>query len=218
MRPIRPDDRRLWLASRSPRRRTLLEQLGFEPVLCVADVEEVPEPGERAAAYTERLAGEKGRAARAALSARGEDAPSWIVAADTVVVLGGAILEKPADGAHAVQMLTRLSGREHEVLTGFWIGSVDGAVERSEVARSAVRFRELSEALVRRYVDTGEPMDKAGAYGIQGIGGALVASIEGSYFNIVGLPVAQVAAALRELGALEGFPFAPRPTVAAAGG
>ncbi|MEL6178821.1 MAG: Maf family protein [Myxococcota bacterium] len=209
MRPIRPSDRRVWLASRSPRRRMLLEQLGFEPLVRAADILEVPLEGELAVDYTARLAAEKGQAVRIQLGPAAE--PSWIVAADTVVVRGGVILEKPVDRADAVAMLKRLSGEEHEVWTGFWIGSVDGAVEHSEVTRSRVRFREVDEALIARYVDTGEPMDKAGAYGIQGIGGALVASIEGSYFNIVGLPVAQVAAVLRDLGALEGFPFAPKP-------
>jgi septum formation protein len=191
-------DMRIWLASGSPRRRDLLAQMGLNPVVRVADVAEVPRPDESPDGYARRLAREKGRAVRETL----EDPPGWIVAADTVVVLDGRILEKPADEAEAIAMLTALSGREHQVITAYWAGAVATQVEETEAVTTAVRFRELSAAEIRAYVASGEPMDKAGGYGIQGKAGVFVSRIEGSYFNVVGLPIAELFVTLRDLGAL----------------
>lgn len=206
--PVSSQDRRVWLASRSPRRRALLETFGFEPLVHSSEVPEVPEPGESPTDYTRRLATTKGCAVRDALAPEARLAgPGWVIAADTVVVLDGDILEKPEDPAHARALLRRLSGRAHEVVTGFWVGEVDGEVSRAGVVTTAVRFRPLSDGEIARYVQTGEPMDKAGAYGIQGLGGFMVEGIEGSWPNVVGLPVNEVLALMREVGALDEFPF-----------
>ncbi len=190
------EQRQIWLASGSPRRKQLLEQMGLTPIVRVADVPEYPEPGESPRAYATRLAGQKGRAVRAGVTG----APRWLVAADTVVVLDGQLLEKPVDAADARRMLGALSGRQHEVITAFWIGAVGGD-ERTEAVSTAVRFRSLTEAEIAGYVRTGEPMDKAGAYGIQGAAGVFVDRIDGSYFNVVGLPITEVYVALRQMGA-----------------
>jgi septum formation protein len=132
------------------------------------------------------------------------------LAADTVVVRGAHLLEKPSDEEDARRILRALSGGWHEVVTAFWLGSVGGEVERLGFGATRVQFREMDEDEVARYVATGEPMDKAGAYGIQGLAGAFVSRIEGSYFNVVGLPTDQVISALKEAGALGPFPFLPR--------
>lgn len=200
--------RGVWLASQSPRRRALLAQLGFEPVVRVSEIPEFPAPGEGPVAYTERLAMEKGRAVRDGLTAQERaGGPGWMLAADTTVFVDGVMLEKPQGVADARRMLMALSGREHEVVTGVWLGDVEGEVEVVRSARTAVRFRTLSEQEVARYVATGEPMDKAGAYGIQSLGAFLVEGIRGSYPNVVGLPTTVVLAMMREVGALGEFPF-----------
>lgn len=206
-RPITASSPHLWLASASPRRRHLLAQLGFEPRVKVADIEEVRAAGEAPTSYALRLAEQKGRAVRSSLAVDGGSGPDWIVAADTVVVLGQDVLEKPLDVQDAERLLGRLSGASHTVTTAFWFGSVDGEVELCEAIHSGVRFRALDAGEIARYVATGEPMDKAGGYGIQGIGGAFVSRVEGSYFNIVGLPIAELVEAMRRVGALEGFPW-----------
>lgn len=200
---INTSDRRIWLASASPRRRQLLEQMGLDPVVRAADVPEVPEDGEGALAYARRLARQKGRAVRGDL----REPPHWVLAADTVVVLDDDVIEKPGSAADAVRMLSALSGREHQVITAFWIGDVAGLVERTEAATTRVMFRGLDPAEIDAYVRTGEPLDKAGAYGIQGAAGVFVAGIVGCYFNVVGLPITRVALTLRELGAVRGMPF-----------
>ncbi len=196
----------LILASASPRRAELTRQLGLVPIVRVSQTPEAREPGELPAAYTVRLAKQKA-AAVAAMIPADDPAPAWILAADTVVTLDDDVLEKPTDAAHARQMLAALSGRSHEVITGFcWRNRQDGrTLARAITAK--VRFHALDEETIARYVATGEPMDKAGAYGIQGIGGALIAGLEGSYTCVVGLPVAEVIAALRELGGLGPYPF-----------
>jgi septum formation protein len=141
-----------------------------------------------------------GRALAKALWASGRHPGRWVLGADTEVVLEGEVLGKPGDAAHARRMLGRLSGRAHEVLTGFAL--VNGENRRTACVRTLVSFRPLDEAAVARYVESGEPMDKAGAYAIQGRGGGLVDRVEGSYTNVVGLPVPEVLEALRDLGAL----------------
>lgn len=155
--------------------------MGLYPVVRPAAIDETPHPGEHAANYVERLAIEKG-AAIADTTNPGD----VIVSADTIVVLDGELLGKPIDEADAANMLRRLSGRTHQVMTGVAIrrgDSVDSFVETT-----VVHFVEMTDAEIAWYVSTGEPADKAGAYGIQGRGGAFVVSIEGSYDNVVGLP------------------------------
>jgi septum formation protein len=200
------------LASASPRRAELLRQLGLTPVVHVSSVPEHPAPGEDGAAYTSRLAGEKARAVAAALGdvPASAQAPAWVLAADTVVTLGGHILEKPADAAHAVRMLQTLSGVTHHVITSFcWLDRTTGRHAVHTVI-TEVEFFALDLDTIERYVATGEPMDKAGGYGVQGKAGAFVSAIRGSYTCVVGLPVAEVVRALRELGGLPAFPLAPQ--------
>lgn len=177
----------LVLASSSPRRRQLLEQLGISLVVVTPKVDESLSAGECATEYVSRLAREKA----------GEVAQRYarqvVLAADTSVVLNSQIMGKPADAAHAVQMLRQLSGATHRVVSGVAVyGPTKGAKEQffREVVNTKVRFRELSSEEISWYVATGEPMDKAGAYAIQEKGGVFVEWIEGSYSNIVGLPLA----------------------------
>ncbi len=183
--------RTLVLASGSPRRRELLAAAGLAFETRPAAVDERPRPDETAASYVERLAEEKARAA-------------WrpgelTLGADTTVVVDGDILEKPADAADAERMLTRLTGREHDVLTGYCL--FDGERARTGVARTRVRFRSMSREEIAAYAATDEPLDKAGGYGIQGLASKYIDRIEGCYFNVVGLPVSRVYALLQEAAA-----------------
>lgn len=177
------------LASQSPRRRFLLEGIGWTLDIRPADIDEAPLSGEAPVSHVRRLAEEKARAIPAA------QVP--VVAADTIVVHRGAILGKPRDAAHATEMLRGLSGASHTVMTGYAVRLGDGL--RSGVVSTTVTFRPLSDAAIAAYVATGEPLDKAGAYGIQGHGGALVDRVHGSYSSVVGLPVQEVRAALDAL-------------------
>jgi septum formation protein len=194
--PRRPvADPTLVLASASPRRRDLLSLLGRPFEVVVADVEEVVEPGESADEHVARLALTKALAVWERVAR--EDRRPVVIGADTVVELDGAILGKPTDARDATSTLRRLSGREHHVLSGVAIVHGSDETERiTFVERTAVRFVSLTEDEISSYVGSGEPLDKAGAYGIQGIGGRFVAEIDGSYHNVVGLPLAQLAAAL----------------------
>ena len=178
----------LVLASASPRRKQLLEMLHISVVVIPANVQEIPLPGEAAAAYVQRLARDKARAVPGAL----------VLGADTTVVLDDHILEKPANDADAVRMLGLLQGRTHTVMTGICL--VANGVEHRAIDHTRVTFRECSEQLLRDYVATGEPLDKAGAYGIQGWGAALVEKIEGDFFSVMGLPVRLVLQLLAEAG------------------
>ena len=171
------------LASGSPRRRHLLEELGFTLDVRVANIDETPRDGETAGAYVERLAIEKGAAVVASSS---DIDKQVVVSADTIVVLDGELLGKPEDANQAREMLEQLSGRGHEVMTGVAV-HVRGDVT-SLVESTVVHFAELTADDITWYVETGEPMDKAGAYALQGRGGAFVTSIEGSYDNVIGLP------------------------------
>lgn len=186
---------RLVLASASPRRSDILTRLGLAHDVLPADIDETPLPGERPAPHVERLAREKAAAVAA-------DRPEGVVlAGDTVVVADDRILGKPTDADEAVAMLMRLSGRAHEVLSGLALalpGARPALVSRTD--RTLVRFRDFDERWARSYVATGEPMDKAGAYGIQGAGGALVTAVEGDYTTVVGLSVAGLMELLREGG------------------
>lgn len=179
---------RLLLASRSPRRAELLRTLGVAHAVIDVEVDETPWPQEPAAAYVRRLARMKAEAGHA--TARQPGVP--VLGADTSVVLGAEILGKPRDAADAVAMLTRLAGRVHEVLSGVALVDRHGALVDAVVA-TRVEFRPLDAREIEAYVASGEPADKAGGYGIQGLGGALVARIEGSYSNVVGLPLAETA-------------------------
>lgn len=184
---------RLVLASASPRRRQLLEQLGLSIEVRPAAVDETALSGERPGAHVERLAREKAEAV-----ARLEP-DALVLGGDTVVVLDDEILTKPADAADAVEMLLRLEGRAHRVETGVAIVAPDGRTAVAVVSAD-VRFRSFDREMAESYVATGEPLDKAGAYGIQGYGSVLVESIRGDYFAVMGLPVARVVRLLEELG------------------
>jgi nucleoside triphosphate pyrophosphatase len=183
----------LVLASASPRRQELLRAAGIQFAVQPADVPEVPQAGEKPRAYAERLAREK---AQAVFRQRPGD---MVLGADTVVIIDEHILEKPRDAADAARMLQLLSGRQHLVTTG--IALVGGGFEdvRSETTRVAIT--EITDDEIRSYVATGEPMDKAGAYAIQGIASRWISRIEGDYCNVVGLPVALVYRMLHEHGA-----------------
>lgn len=186
---------RLVLASGSPRRVSLLREAGFEPVVAPQDVDETPLPGEPPKALVERLARLKATSALA--SAQAGDV---VVAADTTVWFGESDLGKPKDDEDARHMLRMLSGATHHVSTGVCLAiagpAPDDARLASFVETTDVRFYELDEATIDAYVATGETSDKAGAYGIQGLGRTLVRGIDGDYFNVVGLPVARL---LREV-------------------
>jgi septum formation protein len=171
----------LVLASQSPRRSEILRQAGIPFTVRVADVDESPLPGEMPPAYVRRLAEAK---ARAVLAAPDET----VLGADTTVVIDGEILAKPADAADARRMLALLSARRHEVLTGICLRRGEQAV--CDHAVTAVVFAPLTEREIAEYVASGEPMDKAGAYAIQGLASKFVERIEGDYFNVMGLPVA----------------------------
>jgi septum formation protein len=190
----------LILASASPRRRELLERLGLVLRIEPVDVDETPAPDEKARAYAQRLAAEKGDAALARLGL--QSAP--ILTADTVVVLGDNILGKPANQDEAAAMLRRLAGRRHEVITAYRAQFAGRMVER--VVSTGVSFRSLDPAELRAYLDCGEWQGKAGAYAIQGIAGAFAIEVRGSFSNVVGLPLAEVIADLRALEALPGYP------------
>jgi septum formation protein len=190
------------LASASLRRRRMFEDLGMQFEVAPADIDEAMNEGEAPGAYALRAAQEKARAVATAF-AKGGRTP-WIVGADTIVVLGDAVLTKPGSRAEAARMLGRLSGRAHTVITGWVVGRHGGPwIERTTETR--VVFHALSEEQIRGYAETGEGMDKAGAYAIQGLGAFLVERIEGDYFNVVGLPISLVMRALIELGAVRGF-------------
>ncbi len=182
------------LASASPRRRELLAQAGYSFVIEPADVDESVLPPEAPEAHTQRLAREK------ALAVGRRVGKGIVLAADTVVVIDGTILGKPADNQDAVRMLTILSGREHRVVTG--VAVLDAATGKIDIRNSVtgVWFRPLSQHEIEAYVATGEPMDKAGAYGIQERGALLVERISGCYFNVVGLPISLVAVMLAAFG------------------
>ena len=183
------------LASSSPRRRQLLELLGLRPEIVPTDIDETWRNGEAPAVHAERLAREKA-------SAAARDGAA-VVGADTIVVIGGEILGKPRDGAEARAMLRRLSGREHEVYTAVAV-AYSGALA-SGVSRTLVWFRALEDAAIGAYVATGEPMDKAGAYGIQGYGAVLVERIEGDYFTVMGLGLGLLVELLGRVGLVYRF-------------
>lgn len=208
------------LASASPRRRELLAQVGYLPVVEVADVDERRLEGEHPKELCVRLAVAKVQAVAARAAARrpvvaatGErdlsDTPRTAVGADTVVwTEEGVLLEKPVDRADSLRMLAALSGRYHEVTTGVAIAETfEGRLLASFSVTTRVHFRVLSEAEQLAYADTSEPYDKAGGYGIQGLAALFVDRIEGSYANVVGLPVEELHSRLLALGRVAGLPW-----------
>lgn len=188
-----PDAPTLVLASASPRRRELLARLGLHPLARPAHIDETAGHAESPDALVLRLAREK--------CAAGAERPvkdEVVLAADTIVTLEGRVFGKPRDRDDAADMLTRLSGRTHEVMTGIAVRR--GPDEWTDLVVTAVTFRSLSDAEVAWYLDTGEPTDKAGAYGLQGAGAVLVERIVGSDTNVIGLPLAETVALLRRAG------------------
>jgi len=179
------------LASASPRRRELLEQIGVPVQRVQCSVDERPRPDEAPADYVQRVTRDK-VGAGVAIAPAG----AVVLAADTAVVLDDAILGKPVDQQHAQAMLRSLSGRQHQVLTA--VAVARGSDIRLQLVATKVRFRPLSDAEILAYWQTGEPADKAGAYGIQGLGAVFVEHIEGSYSAVVGLPLAETALLLGE--------------------
>lgn len=182
----------LILASQSPRRAELIGRLGLEFETIPANIDEEYFYHEMPAEHAERLARQK------ATAVAHERPEALVVGSDTIVVLDSDVLGKPRDEAEAVAMLLRLSGREHEVYTG--IAVAQGERIESGVERVRVRFRDLSRRECEEYVATGEPMDKAGAYGIQGFGASIVEGIEGDYFAVMGLPVVRMLALVGRFG------------------
>ncbi|AQZ34948.1 septum formation inhibitor Maf [Pseudomonas sp. LPH1] len=185
----------LFLASASPRRRELLAQIAVPCVTQIASIDETPLPDEPPAAYVERLAREKARAGLLALGGRDD---AVVLGADTAVVLDGRILGKPADLNESRAMLQALSGRSHQVLTA--VALVGGGREAARVVSSEVSFRPISEAEIEAYWASGEPCDKAGSYGIQGLAAVFVNQLQGSYSAVVGLPLCETAELLGEFG------------------
>lgn len=185
------------LASASPRRKQLLEQLDIEIVVSPADIDETVVSSFDPAPYVEELAELK------AEFTAGLYPESWVIGADTIVVADGQILGKPESKKEAAQMLQMLSGREHSVHTGFCLfsKSKDKVITRS--VRTEVEFKQLTKEEIFWYIDTNEPFDKAGAYGIQGIGAFLVRGIKGSWSNVVGLPVCEVFETLIDLNIIQ---------------
>ena len=195
------DDVKLILASGSPRRVELLDQIGVKPDrLMPMDLDESPGKSEHPKSLARRLAGDKAKAARKAIKNDPQWGNSFILAADTVVILGKIILGKPLDENDAKRMLEMLSGNTHMVATGFTILDQDGAVLHSEAVFTEVTFKNLAPGEIDGYIKTGEPMDKAGAYAIQGIASQFVKSLNGSYSGVMGLPLYEVARVLATCG------------------
>ncbi|MBR2315272.1 MAG: septum formation inhibitor Maf [Clostridia bacterium] len=190
---------KLILASASPRRKELLKNAGYEYEVCPADIDETMPQGVEPETACEILSRKK---AQAVLE---ENPDAVVLGSDTIVVLGNTILGKPENEEDAKAMLRALSGRVHQVYTGLCVCGKDKTL--SLVSRADVRFYNLSDAVIDAYIATKEPMDKAGAYGIQGVGSMLVKSIEGDYFTIVGLPLSKAARMLGEFGIKGYLPF-----------
>jgi septum formation protein len=212
----------LTLASASPRRKHLLERMGFQVRVVPAHLDERLEPGEQPEDFTKRMARSKVLAAVRRLQATQytadadanrstgpipEPSARWVVGADTVVVVDDLILGKPEDVQEAREMLLRLAGRQHRVITGFCLFDMARNKEGLQAVTTQVTFKPMTRAEIDRYVQAGESMDKAGAYAIQGVGAYLAEHIEGSYTNVVGLPLCQVVEMMQEMGAGDVLPF-----------
>jgi septum formation protein len=214
------------LASSSPRRKELLERLGFTVKVIAPSIDEIRLEGETAENFAKRMARAKCLAVveRMAQSmyADASDNPArrpsslpgarnqetrWVIGADTVVVLGDLILGKPRDTADAADMLLRLSGNTHRVITGFCVHDLRKNKEGVQAVATDVRFKRITPSEIEKYVAVGESMDKAGAYAVQGVGAYLVDSIVGSYTNVVGLPLCQTVEMMEEMGAHDILPY-----------
>lgn len=185
----------IYLASQSPRRRELLEQIGIEFEVLRAEIDETPLGNEAAGDYVKRLAIEKAKAGQAIAMAN-----KPVLGADTIVVLDDQLLGKPRNKDHAISMLLALAGRQHQVMTA--VALVQGDVVVSDVVTTAVTFRIISEQEALNYWDSEEPKDKAGGYGIQGLGAQFVEKIDGCYFAVVGLPLMKTQQLLSKLSFL----------------
>jgi septum formation protein len=188
---------RLILASASPRRRELLQRAGLDFTVVPSHADEEVQPAEPPAEYALRVAHEK------ALDVAKRHPGSWILGADTIVEIDGKILGKPLDEADGQRMLRLLSGRVHRVMTAFVLLNGNGQVYTRQVATSEVTFKPLSDEQICVYLATGEPFDKAGAYAVQGRGATLVERVNGSYTNVVGLPLDEVLTALHSAGLVD---------------
>lgn len=186
--------RSLVLASASPRRADLLRMAGLPFTVRAADLDETILPGEAPDAYATRMARAK------ALAAEGGNEPSLVLAADTIVVVGGTILGKPADPREAARMIARLSDRTHEVLTAIALRLLPEGTVTTDLAVSRVTFAPMSEEEVAWYVSTAEGLDKAGAYALQGRGALFITAVEGSYTNVIGLPLERLYPLLKRFG------------------
>lgn len=184
------------LASKSPRRRALLAQAGLDFTVIPSTIDESTQPSTSTALYVRALAVEKARAVAAT------NPQHWVIGADTVVLIDGRVLGKPATRAEAQRMLGSLSGRTHQVYTGYSLCCIEKVVLFADTVVTDVTFKTLSAAEIQWYIHTSEPFDKAGAYAIQGLGTFLVRRISGSYTNVVGLPVCEVIEQLIQFGAL----------------
>jgi len=189
------------LASASPRRRELLAQVGINVLVMPSDTEETLRDGETPEEHVVRLS----RAKALEVAGRRTMTGRWYIGSDTVVVCDHTVLGKPADAAEARHMLRNLSGRSHRVISGYAVHDRRRGQTISAAVTTTVFFKELTDQEIRGYIATGEPFDKAGAYAIQGIGSFMVPRIEGSYTNVVGMPLCEVISALEELGALSLF-------------
>ncbi len=182
------------LASASPRRAELLKQMGVTFELAPSRIDERPHPDEAPADYTTRIARAK------AIAVAREREAGLVIGADTIVVLDGCLIGKPGDDDDARRLLRQLSGRWHAVLTGVALYDLETRHEVADCEKTLVKFAQLTEREIEWYVNTGEPRDKAGAYGIQGFGGLFVDEIAGNYYNVVGLPIPLVYRLARRLG------------------
>ncbi len=189
-------ENQLVLASASPRRRELLQQIGLKFQVIPSSTEEHILAGETPEEHVVRLSLDKATevAKRENMTGR------WFIGSDTIVLCDNQILGKPDDEDHAAAMLKQLSGREHRVLSGYAVLDRQTGEQRTEAVSTKVWFRQLTDAEITGYITTGEPADKAGAYAIQGLGICFVARIEGSYTNVVGLPLCKLTLAMKELG------------------
>ena len=185
-------EKKIILASQSPRRRAFLEELGLSFRTIASSLDETREEGESPQTFVERMACEK------AMDVCKRYPDAWILSADTIVYIEDKVFGKPDSDEAAIEMLMTLSGREHNVMTGYCLACYGLNINIVERVRTRVRFVEFPKEIARAYVQTGEPLDKAGSYGIQGKGGALVEGINGSYSNVVGLPLAETLALLQK--------------------
>jgi septum formation protein len=185
------------LASQSPRRSELLKQLGLDFVIKTSDVDESNSRGLKASELVQHLAFEKARVVAEDSSLNRE---TIVIGADTVVVREGTILGKPRDKEDAFNMLKSLSGSWHEVMTGVAVIDINSFRYDKSIETTRVKMKELKDDVINAYIDSGEPLDKAGAYGIQGLGAVLIDRIEGCYFNVVGLPISKLCDVLKNFG------------------